>query len=107
MRDLCKLLQRGAARHASDAPATAESRQIQLMAVRQGRLLGIAGITIGPLASLAAPLYLGSLIFGISAHDPLTFGLVALLLVVVAVGASWMPVRRATRIDPLVALRSG
>jgi len=83
----------------------AERSEIQWMLVRQGLLFGIAGVAVGSVASLAATRYLSSLIFGISAHDPLTFGAVALLLVLVAVCASWIPARRATRIDPLIALR--
>jgi putative ABC transport system permease protein len=83
----------------------ADSGGIQWMLVRQGLILGIIGTAIGTAASLAATRYLGNLMFGVTAHDPLTFGTVAVLLVLVAVCASWIPARRATRIDPLVALR--
>ncbi len=78
---------------------------IQWMLVRQGILLGVAGIAVGSAVSIAATRYLGALMYGVSPHDPLTFGAVALLLVAVAACASWIPARRATRIDPLVALR--
>jgi len=78
---------------------------IQWMLVRQGILLGVAGIAVGSAVSIAATRYLGALMYGVSPHDPLTFGAVALLLVAVAASASWIPARRATRIDPLVALR--
>jgi putative ABC transport system permease protein len=78
---------------------------IQWMLVRHGLTLGIVGTAIGTGVSLAATHYIANLIFGVTAHDPLTFGAVALLLVLVAVCASWIPARRATRIDPLVALR--
>jgi ABC-type antimicrobial peptide transport system permease subunit len=84
----------------------ADSDGIQWMLVRQGLVLGIVGTVIGSLASLAVTRYIGNLIFGVTAHDPLTFGVVALLLIAVAVCASWIPARRATRIDPLVALRA-
>lgn len=83
----------------------ADSREIQWMLVRQGLQLGLAGVVVGSIASLLATRYLGSLMFGVTAHDPVTFGTVAVLLILVAVGASWLPARRATRIDPLVALR--
>jgi putative ABC transport system permease protein len=79
---------------------------IQWMLIRQGLTLGLIGTAIGTAVSLAATRYIGNLIFGVTAHDPLTFGIVALLLVLVAVCASWIPARRATRIDPLVALRA-
>lgn len=85
----------------------ADGGEIQWMLVRQGLVLGIIGISIGSLASLAATRYIGGLVFGVTAHDPLTFGIVALLLVLVSVCASWLPARRATRIDPLTALRGG
>jgi putative ABC transport system permease protein len=78
---------------------------IQWMLVRHGLTLGIVGTAIGTGVSLAATHYIANLIFGVTAHDPLTFGIVAVLLVLVAVCASWIPARRATRIDPLVALR--
>jgi predicted lysophospholipase L1 biosynthesis ABC-type transport system permease subunit len=85
----------------------AEAGGIQWMLVRQGLMLGIIGTGIGSLASLAATRYVGRLIFGVTTHDPLTFGIVAVLLVLVSVCASWLPARRATRIDPLIALRGG
>jgi putative ABC transport system permease protein len=83
----------------------ADPRTIQWMLVRQGLLLGVGGVAVGSVTSLAVTRYLGAMMYGITAHDPLTFGGVALLLVLVAAGASWIPARRATRIDPLVALR--
>jgi ABC-type antimicrobial peptide transport system permease subunit len=83
----------------------ADATGIQWMLVRQGLALGVAGIVAGSAVSLMATKYLQSLMYGVTTHDPLTFGGVALLLVAVAVGASWIPARRATRIDPLTALR--
>jgi predicted permease len=83
----------------------ADAGGIQWMLVRQGLMLGVIGVAVGTAASLVATRYLGNVMFGITAHDPLTFGAVAALLVLVSVCASWIPARRATRIDPLVALR--
>ena len=83
----------------------ADATEIQWMLVRQGLVLGAAGILVGSAASLTVTKYLGSLMYGVTPHDPATFGTVALLLMLVAAGASWIPARRATRIDPLTALR--
>jgi putative ABC transport system permease protein len=83
----------------------ADRGEIQWMLVRQGLAFGLAGVAIGSVASLAVTRYLSALMFGVTAHDPLTFGAVAGLLVLVSVCASWIPARRATRIDPLTALR--
>ncbi|HEY2904963.1 MAG TPA: ABC transporter permease, partial [Vicinamibacterales bacterium] len=84
----------------------AEAGEIRWMLVRQGLILGLIGTAVGTAASLAATSSLGALMFGVTAHDPLTFGVVAGLLVLISVCASWIPARRATRIDPLVALRA-
>jgi ABC-type antimicrobial peptide transport system permease subunit len=63
------------------------------------------GLTFGLLIALAGTRVMGTLIVGIKPTDPLTFGVVALLLTAVALFACWIPAYRATRIDPLVALR--
>jgi putative ABC transport system permease protein len=78
---------------------------VQWMVVRQGLTLAAAGVVVGMVVSLAAARALRSMTFGITAHDPITFAVVAALLAVVAVVASYVPARRATRIDPLEALR--
>jgi predicted permease len=78
---------------------------VQWMVVRQGFVLAAAGVGVGVLVSLAAARALRTMVFGITPHDPVTFVVVAALLAFVAVIASYVPARRATRIDPLVALR--
>ncbi|HEV8497790.1 MAG TPA: ABC transporter permease [Gemmatimonadaceae bacterium] len=78
---------------------------VQWMVVRQGVVLVAVGVAVGVLASLVAARALRTMVFGITAHDPTTFVAVAALLALVAVFASYVPARRATRIDPLVALR--
>jgi ABC-type antimicrobial peptide transport system permease subunit len=83
----------------------APRRDIVSMILRDGTVLAAAGITIGSLAALWLTRFLRSLLFGIETTDPLTYVGVALLLASVALIASYIPARRATRVDPLVALR--
>ena len=71
----------------------------------QGTAMVAVGIVAGLAGALALTRSLASLLFGVTAADPLTFGSTALLLVGVAVLASYLPARRATKVDPLVALR--
>jgi putative ABC transport system permease protein len=67
--------------------------------------LAAAGLLIGLIAGLILMRFVASLLFGISAHDPATFGVVALVLGIVAFLACYVPARRASRVSPLVALR--
>ena len=75
------------------------------LVLAQGALLALAGIGIGFAASLALTRVMSSLLFGISATDFLTFALVSLIVGVVAIVACLVPARRATRVDPMTALR--
>jgi predicted permease len=75
------------------------------MIVGQAAGLALMGVAIGAAAAFGLTRLMGTMIFGISAHDPLTFGGVAFLLSIVAVVACYFPARRATRVDPLTALR--
>jgi putative ABC transport system permease protein len=63
------------------------------------------GLVLGLLVAFAGMRLLSSLLFGVSAHDPLIFGGVTLILAAAAVLACYIPARRAARVDPLVALR--
>jgi len=75
------------------------------MVLRRGIGATLAGVGIGVLAGLALTRLLRSLLYGVTASDWLTFLSVAVLLLVVALAACSIPARRATRVDPIVALR--
>jgi putative ABC transport system permease protein len=83
----------------------AQPADVLRMIVGQGAGLAVIGVAIGAVAAFGLTRLMGTMIFGISAHDPLTFGGVAIVLSLVAVLACYFPARRATRVDPLTALR--
>jgi putative ABC transport system permease protein len=83
----------------------AGQRSISIMVLRCGAALALSGIVIGLAVSLFATRFIGALLYGIQPVDPVTFVVVPLLLIAVALLASYVPARRATRVDPLVTLR--
>ena len=83
----------------------AQTRDVLRMVVGQGMLLAVVGVAIGLVGSLALTRVMSSLLFNVSATDPQTFVAVSLLLTGVALLACYIPARRATRVDPMVALR--
>jgi putative ABC transport system permease protein len=83
----------------------AQVANVRGMILRQSLKLTLIGVGIGLAGALVVARFLASLVFGVGTHDVVTFMGVASLLVAVALGASWIPARRAMRVDPVVALR--
>ena len=75
------------------------------LVVRQGMLLTVIGVVLGLLGAFGLTRVMSSLLFGVTAKDPITFAVVAVLLIAVALIACFVPAQRATKVDPLVALR--
>ena len=84
----------------------AQAADVRSLVVSQAVRLGAAGLTMGLAGALAVTRVLDSLLFGVSASDPLTFAAVSAALITVLLLAAYLPARRATRVDPIVALRA-
>jgi ABC-type antimicrobial peptide transport system permease subunit len=83
----------------------AETQDVLKLVIGEGLLLTLIGMAIGVGAAFGLTRFLSDLLYGVSAVDPLTFGVIALLLLGVALLACWLPARRATKVDPMIALR--
>jgi ABC-type antimicrobial peptide transport system permease subunit len=83
----------------------AQRRDVMRLILVRGARLALAGLAIGTLAAFGLTRLMASLLYGISASDPLTFAAVATVLLAVALAACYVPARRAMRVDPMVALR--
>jgi predicted permease len=83
----------------------AEAAQVRRMVVREGMRLALIGVAIGIAAALALARSIASFLYGVEAWDPLAFTIVPIVLLAVAFLAMWLPARRASRVDPIVALR--
>jgi putative ABC transport system permease protein len=83
----------------------AQMRDVLRRILQHGLSLVLLGLALGLLASLAMTRWLKSLLFSVSATDPLTFGGVSLFLLLVALLACYLPARRAAKVDPMKALR--
>jgi putative ABC transport system permease protein len=84
----------------------ARTENVRRLAMRHGLTPAFVGVFFGVMGALAATRLIDSMLHGIAPRDPLTFAGVVALLMLVALGASWLPARRATRVDPITALRA-
>ena len=83
----------------------ATQRTVLRLVVKQGMMLALGGVGIGLIAALAFGRLVSGLLFGVTSNDPITFAGIAILLTIVAFIASYIPARRASRIDPMISLR--
>ena len=84
----------------------AQTKDVLSIVMKQGFVLSSFGAALGLIASLILTRLMRSFLFGVSATDPVTFSGIGLLLIIVALMASYVPARRAARLDPMVTLRS-
>jgi len=82
----------------------AQPRDVLKLVIREGLSLTLIGVVVGLIAAFALTRFLGSLLYGVGASDPLNFTSVAVLFACVALAACYIPARRAMRVDPIVAL---
>jgi ABC-type antimicrobial peptide transport system permease subunit len=83
----------------------AQARQVRRMVLSQGARVAGLGVALGAIGAIAATRALGSLLYGVAALDLATFAVMSGAMVAVALLASWLPARRASSVDPIVALR--
>jgi putative ABC transport system permease protein len=83
----------------------AQRKDVLSLVVGRGLQLTLLGLALGLIAALAVTRFVSSLLYGVTATDPVTFVGVTLLLLLVAMLASWLPARRATKLDPMTVLR--
>jgi ABC-type antimicrobial peptide transport system permease subunit len=83
----------------------ATAQNVLKMILWQGLKLILTGLAIGIAAAFLLTRFLASMLYGVSATDPITFGIILAILMLVALAACWIPARRAIKVDPMVALR--
>jgi putative ABC transport system permease protein len=83
----------------------AEQGDVLKLVVGQGMVSALIGLAIGIAGAIGLTRFMTSLLFNVSATDPMTYGVIAILLLIVAVAACYLPARRAAKVDPMIALR--
>jgi putative ABC transport system permease protein len=83
----------------------AQRSDVLRLVIGHGARMALLGVAIGVGTALGLTRLMANQLFGVSAHDPLTFAGVAMLLTLVAIAACYVPARRAMRVDPMIALR--
>jgi putative ABC transport system permease protein len=84
----------------------ARTENVRRLAMKHGLTPAFVGLGLGVVGALAATRLAASMLYGVAPRDPLTFVGVVALLVLIALGAAWLPARRATCVDPMIALRA-
>ena len=84
----------------------AEPRRVRRMVLGQGLALAAVGVALGVVGALGATRLMAAILFGVSPVDPLTYGSVGTGLLAIASLATWIPARRASKVDPMEALRA-
>jgi putative ABC transport system permease protein len=84
----------------------AQRSEVMRLILGHGARMVVVGVAIGSVAALGLTRLMTNQLFGVTAHDPLTFAAVAGVIILTAVAACYVPARRATRVDPMVALRA-
>jgi ABC-type antimicrobial peptide transport system permease subunit len=84
----------------------AQRRAVVRVFVQQGMLLTVLGVAIGLVIAFATTRFMSALLYGVSAHDPMTYVIITFAVVIAALLACYLPSRRAVEIDPALALRS-
>jgi len=83
----------------------AQQNDVLRLIIGHGARMALVGVAIGIVAAMGLTRLMANQLFGVSPHDPITFAGVAVLLIIVAVAACYIPARRAMRVDPIIALR--
>jgi putative ABC transport system permease protein len=83
----------------------AQQNDVLRLIIGHGARMALVGVAVGIVAAMGLTRLMANQLFGVSPHDPITFVGVAVLLIIVAVAACYIPARRAMRVDPIIALR--